>query len=394
MRSVVLLLILGVAPSVALGQPAGKQRPVEPLPPGAAFRLGSYQFWQDGAVGALALSPDGKVLASSSATAGRPIGKFHGQTKLGRGFRLWDTETGEAHPRPDPAVKDEVLDLGYSADGKWLASATATEIQLWNTATARIVRRIPMPGMMSNPIARVAFSPDGSFLHATRNEHNRLAMDAFRWEAHTGKLLKTWRDRVAPVEAGDEEKTNSREGQVSLAISPDGKRLFKGFKVPRRTSDKDATAHDDPIVPTSLRIYDAASGKRVHQIDDLNVDLSSLVFSADGKLFAFSGANAVYVGAVENPSPLRKIDGSAEMLALSRDGTRLAAVQSGGALCCGTSTPASGSTNSAMRRTPTTSASPSPRTGKRWLSATPTGSVSLTRPAASNGMAGPVTTAR
>ena len=52
--------------------------------------------------------------------------------------------------------------------------------------------------------------------------------------------------------------------------------------------------------------------------------------AADGKFFAFSGANAVYVGTVEGQSPLRKIGGSARILALARDGTRLAAVQPGG----------------------------------------------------------------
>jgi dipeptidyl aminopeptidase/acylaminoacyl peptidase len=101
-------------------------------------------------VSALCFSPDGKTLASS----GRP-GEIFGDDEV----RLWDLATGRElrtvkHERSFPCA------VAISPDGKLLASAGAN-VRLWEVATGkpRGLLRLGVVGFQS-----VAFSPDGKTL--------------------------------------------------------------------------------------------------------------------------------------------------------------------------------------------------------------------------------------
>src|SRR5262249_31775332 len=108
-------------------------------------------------VRALAMSPDGKVLASSG---DEPV------------IQLWDAASGK------PGLKlaghtDWVLTLAFSADGKQLASGGYDgTVRLWNVADGKklldIAGKPPAPANApptpANVIQALAFSPDGKTL--------------------------------------------------------------------------------------------------------------------------------------------------------------------------------------------------------------------------------------
>ena len=122
----------------------------------------------------IAFTPDGKTLISGHAD----------------GFvRLWDTHTG-ASVRSlrvySPVYSQIVIALALSPDGKTLATSSNSNLEngvrLWELATGN--RLMPFPGP-EQAVTSVIFSPDGRHI-ATSSSGIHL------WEADTGKLLRTW----------------------------------------------------------------------------------------------------------------------------------------------------------------------------------------------------------
>jgi WD40 repeat protein len=103
----------------------------EPLPPGAVARLGSLRLRHQGEITGMALSADGKMMASASA-----------EEKL---LRLWNTDTGGqirtiAIEGPGP-----INGLLFSPDGKILAASYRNDgpnLSLWHTATGKTLHRL------------------------------------------------------------------------------------------------------------------------------------------------------------------------------------------------------------------------------------------------------------
>jgi WD40 repeat protein len=118
----------------------------DPLPPGAVGRLGTLRFRHDGDVNTFALSADGKTLATAS-----------GQVVV-----LWDSATGKELRRLEGHT-GTVRSLAFTADGRTLASeADDNCIRLWNTRTAKAVRRIEVPlAPRTTGVYRLVFTPDG-----------------------------------------------------------------------------------------------------------------------------------------------------------------------------------------------------------------------------------------
>jgi WD40 repeat protein len=103
------------------------------LPAQALVRLGTMRFrGQVSSVSrVLALSPDGKLLASA---------------EIGSVVRLWEAATGR-ELRELRGQKGAIVDLAFSVDGKVLASASSDKsVRLWNVDTGKehiIVQGLP-----------------------------------------------------------------------------------------------------------------------------------------------------------------------------------------------------------------------------------------------------------
>jgi RNA polymerase sigma factor (sigma-70 family) len=146
-----------------------------------------------GAIEALALSPDGKLIA----TAGRDKNKD---------IRLWELATGKA-VRELQGHAEAVLTLAFSPDGKALASGGYDgTVRLWDVTTGKETRRLSGHELW---VECVAFFPDGKLLAVgSRDTTVRL------WDVTTGKEARP------PLRDG--------EAVIALALSPDGKTLATG----------------------------------------------------------------------------------------------------------------------------------------------------------------------
>ena len=157
---------------------------------------------EDGAVGSVAFSPDGKTLA---------IGDEDGTV------RLWDVVTGQQIGSPLNSKDGPVDSVAFSPDGKTLAIGVQTMTAprcgcgMWPPVgrSVRLSELVPAPGS-------VAFSPDGKTL-ATR-----LTVDG-RAAALGCSHPPADRQLTQPPGSG---------GNIvgSIAFSPDGKTLASGAR--------------------------------------------------------------------------------------------------------------------------------------------------------------------
>jgi WD40 repeat protein/serine/threonine protein kinase len=154
----------------------------------------------------VAISPDGKVLASTG---------FDGTIKL------WDLATGELL-KTMVAHQNYGRYLAFSPDGKLLASAGFdTKVKLWDVARGEELKTLA--GHTHGEIRRVAFSPDGRSLASVGEDGA-----AILWDTATFKPLRKF--------------LCQQGGLWGVCFSPDGKTL--------------ATAGDDQCV----RLWDLATG--------------------------------------------------------------------------------------------------------------------------------------
>lgn len=153
------------------------------------------------AVRALALSPDGKTLAS---------GGFDSRV------RLWDVATGKLRHVLD-GRRGWVFSVAFSPDGKIIAGGGATDDScdtcLWNTASGKRVGRLKEDGGAAKTLA---FSPDGKVLVAAGELLGYWHIDFV--EAATGKALARFDNRETAV----------LDSYVTSAISSDGRILALG----------------------------------------------------------------------------------------------------------------------------------------------------------------------
>jgi RNA polymerase sigma factor (sigma-70 family) len=201
-----------------------------------------WQTKQEGDVGALAFSPDGKTLAGAgglSVLPARPPSPF---------LVLLDAATGKELRRlAVQQARQYVTAVAYSKDGKVLAAACGGKLQFWDGVTGQ---ERPGPAGHDNDICAIAVSEDGQ-LAATAGIDGCLIL----WDLAKGKEKLRLQGH--------------RDGVVAARFVPGGKLLAS------------ASAEHDQTV----RLWDLATGKEVGLLKaDPQGFLYSLVVTPDGKL--------------------------------------------------------------------------------------------------------------
>jgi WD40 repeat protein len=207
--------------------------------------------WQKGErLTAVAFSPDGQTLATSS---------------LEGTVCLWNARTGERLHRFSRQLTD-IESVAFSADSQRVYAATrtrqGTDVRVWEIARGEELPQLTVTinaqmlkintGRFNySPRARLALSRDGRMLALNREKTISV------WETATGKERLRLKGHAEPT--------------LCLAFSPDGRLLA--------SSASDST----------LKLWDLATGAELAQLSGHRGQVRALVFSPDGKLLYSGG---------------------------------------------------------------------------------------------------------
>jgi WD40 repeat protein len=194
-------------------------------------------------------SPDGQRLASASGRIAQP-----GMVKV------WDAASGKAlFSFRGSARPDSLLHLAFSPDGRWLASGSVDNtVMIWDVTTGDEVYKLPGH---KDLIINVTFAPNGRRLISASRSREVKVWDLPRGEPGAGaRVLSPWRNL--------EDLSNS---VWAMALSPDGSRLAIG----------------GPSADGNVRLYDLTNGSLLTLRGDSRI--ISVMFSPDGRRLAAAG---------------------------------------------------------------------------------------------------------
>lgn len=254
------LAILLLAPPLSLADPPAARLDAHgfPLPEGAIARLGDLHFAQPEAVTALALSPDGKVIASA-----------------GRRIYLWNAETRRIVR--ELAASGRVDRLIFSSDGRLLAAGTNEgELGVWDVASGK-----------AKWTGRGKLSEGTSVLTSLRFiDKNRLVAIARidrEWPSSTGEcLVQVWDSeqgvlkRSWAMDTAKKEKLKSLSGGHGFSwvvLSPSGEQMA-WLASPHETVKGGRCA---------VLLYDTASGRLLREVKGLRAPAERMSLLDEGE---------------------------------------------------------------------------------------------------------------
>ena len=257
----------------------------DPLPAGAAMRLGTTRYRQDERIERIAYTPDGRFVVTTN-------GKL--------GLQVWDARDGRKVRRLDIGG-DDIRDFALSPNGKTLAAmcfrldrkkrAIVHPLIFTDFVAGSEISRIE--NGQDYTASRLAFAPDGKTV-ATIGKMLRfwdVASGKLSFEANLGTELReiAFSPDVAShlvaisdetvhlwnvADRREERQLKDPEGSSSscLAFSPDGKLLAKaaGFE-------------------GAIQLWRVADGRSLERLTGKNQSIHSLAFSPDGKHLAATG---------------------------------------------------------------------------------------------------------
>jgi internalin A len=265
---------------------------------GADKKAGDVRIWdatngtevltlrgQKSSVEALAFSPDGKRLA--------------GACSSDRTLRVWDTKTGDIIFNLT-GNKDWLTTVAFSPNGQQIAAAGG-DMSVWNATTGKQLHALSVQFSKASPsVQSVAFSPDSKRLVAAVTDGS-LGTVLKGWDATTGAEFKLAGNVFNVSFSPDGEQLAGSSGKKILiwnvaagkelrSIPVDGLAFFRS-DWQRFASLKQGNNILEGKFDTwsEVEVWDTAASKPLFSFGRLTPLVSSLAFSADGKLGIGSG---------------------------------------------------------------------------------------------------------
>ncbi|HEV3263103.1 MAG TPA: serine/threonine-protein kinase [Gemmataceae bacterium] len=250
-----------------------------------------------GGLAAIALSPDGKLLAA---------------TGTDNSVQLWDPHKGTDLARLRGHT-GKVLGLGFSPDGRLLASASEDQtVRVWDVAARRQLRTLRGH---TGKVRTLVFHPDGRRLIS--GGEDRLVKV---WDLATGSELRSWTGHATSV--------------LTLALSPDGKYLASGSNYAQGVITRE---------PGDIKVWDLRTGKESQTLNGHLHAVTALAFSPDGhRLASGSTDGMVKLWEAETGQEILTLDGpwtAVGSVTFSPDGTRLVSGRQDGSVIIWNGTP-------------------------------------------------------
>src|SRR5262249_29972338 len=267
------------------------------------------------AVGPIALSPNGRIVASWGSTGSN-----------GDGVRVWEVATAKQLKHFEGPKEGHLLSLAWSPDNKTLAGGGEQGTGwVWDVLSGNVLQS---SAWHQGPVQSVAFSPDGTKLGSAAGHKDGTI--------RLRSLAENQEPLVLRGEPGD-----GREKEIHfVTFSRDGKMVISG-----------GDCYGDNISSkvksvNTIAVWDAATGKRLRHFrvcDDQEKPYAgapSIALSAEGRTLALGyWAHTIRVWDLESGKSLRKLTGfpdrfyPAYHLAFTPDGKTLAACGSHHAVC-------------------------------------------------------------
>lgn len=203
-----------------------------------------YHLQGQGEMRAVNFSPDGRLIVTGDDASA---------------VILWDAKTGQELRRFE-GHKERIWTTVFSPDSQYLLTSSDRSdatARLWEVATGK--QKYLFAGHAKDKIVTAAFSPDGTTIVTTGGD---LTVRFWNWQS--GEQIGQFETPTAPPH--------------SVAISPDGQSIV--------------TAGDDK----AIHVWDAQTGNETHFLLGYTIGytqvISTVLFSADGALFASAGAES------------------------------------------------------------------------------------------------------
>jgi len=318
-------------PAAPAPGPAANAAPDDPLPEGATLRFGSPRYRYTTGIAGLSVSADGTFAVVNSRTlvppaliydlaTGRvlrsfdrgeedvgavalsPDGKMFAWTCNGAGplaLVLCEAATGKETTRIPLSTRTG--QLLFTPDGRRVVvgafDANSHDFTLIGLPKGEVIRTIPNAGR----VFTATLSPDGKHLLAGGYDREKDANFARRWEVDTGREL----DPLPVGKEGVGRAQYSPDG-VTIAVGADGRRV------------------------TELRLIDVATNKERLSIPFPDITgFKSFAFTPDGKTLAASGGSGTRLFDTATGKERVRIDRAAGGLRFSPDGATLVGAVAG-----------------------------------------------------------------
>ena len=230
-----------------------------------------------GVVYSMAWSPDGRMLASTSAS---------------RCVHLWDTQSGELL-RTVKGDNVDIFNVVWSPDSRTLASGIWDKIiRLWNSGNGELLRML----RYKTHVTSLAWSPDGGTIATGAGDQN-----IYLCHVRNDDLFRTLEGHTDSIS--------------SLAWSPDGRMLASGsddqtvglWDTHRGSLLRTLRGHNGGIInliwllggrilvsgswDDTLRLWDVENGKLVQLLEGFYGNVNTSVSSPNGRILASSSWN-------------------------------------------------------------------------------------------------------